>query len=60
MIYSKADQAAQKAYSGAGAIANEYIAAMRTVQSFNLQEIGVWGKEEGDGGFQVSLFYSFS
>lgn len=36
MIFAKAETKTQAAYAGAGAIANESIGGMRTVQSFNL------------------------
>lgn len=41
IVFTKAEQQTQAAYAGAGAIANEMIGGMRTVQSFNLHEVAV-------------------
>lgn len=41
VIFTQSEANAQKAYSAAGTIANEMIGGMRTVQSFNLQQIAV-------------------
>lgn len=41
MMSQKAEASAQKAYGSAGAVANEIIGGMRTVQAFNLQQMAV-------------------